>query len=266
MSFFKQTKRNFTNSKIIKKDIYISENNISSTNANSSSPALIFQYPSTGDITINDDSELKIDICLRVKIPFYVYDNNGYTNHYDRDPANTTPWPGGVVTVPGTWAHNGGNFYWVRNDLLVLINAIAGKGSFFTKLEYSLDEGNSWNWLYENDNGIGGITLGLASNGDRVYGVANTGSNNTLNISLLMDQSLLLGSDKIRFRLYGYGSRTFGRSTYLTFFGGRNLNPSEIPYENFTTRAWSCPSNLGIAADSGNNYFKTHAIVTEFNQ
>lgn len=264
MTFFKQNKRKFSERKIVNKEIYFSTGLVTSNNSNYSSPTLLFEFPSTGDIDLNTASKIKIDLSFRANIPYRVYDGNGYSNHYDRAFGNTTAWPGGVSLINGFWANTGGNSYWISHTFLVLNGIIFGKNSLYTKLQYSLDEGTSWSWLYEVDNGIGGVNIGVAASGDRAYNSQNNGCNHSLLYILIMDQDKLLGSNKIRFRLYGYGNRSFGRSTYITPAGGRDLQSQEIPYENFSTRSWSCPNNIGIAAASGDNFYKMHAIVTEF--
>ncbi len=237
MAFFNIASNYKHNYKVKNKEIYFNTNNIISNNGNRINSQLIYSFPNGNtDFIFTVNSKIKLDLSYRVRFPCNV-------NNYLNDAEKRT-----LFVKSSFW------FLCPDNEWYKYVN------NFFTKLEYSLDEGNTWNWLYSNDNGEGGTNIGIDESNTSSFN-SNIGFQHVLVKSFILDNTILNSSNKIRFRFYGYGSRYILNE--VTPCGGDTTSWS---FASTTWDSWICPNNSGMAGDLPDNFFKMHAIITEFKQ
>lgn len=141
------------------------------------------------------------------------------------------------------------------------------------KIEYSLDEGNSW-LTYINENmpegkitlytnrtsGLGNIAAIGVNKGKQSAYAASTNKN-----QLLIKRSFLLennSSNKIRIRI---SAKSIPKEIFRAVDadrGGAMWEPLiyKLPY---SFAQWSMPNNIGAPGDDSNNHFTIHASLTE---
>lgn len=144
------------------------------------------------------------------------------------------------------------------------------------KIEYSINEGASWDTYIENNitegkntlypnriTTLGDIRIGGTSKGmQSTYAASN--NNNKFNIkkSLLLEN---ISSNKIRFRI---SAKSIPKQIFRAVYANVNSIPYTSLFYNlpYSFAQWSLPNNEAIAGDSGDNYFTIHASLTEVKQ